>query len=215
MTDRELKESLLELGSKGCRGSVSDFAAWVRAPREKERIRAILDQIVREGHFHHQDTTGDYGMLHPELPGGTIQFQVSATSLDSPLQMVRSRLETYLRQYSTPEEEEVDVIVGVTEAMENAVKYSDQSEIRISYGLKENVLTVRIVNHIGNISPESDIQSGKYGDSSRTLMRGMMMMEKLFDTMDLEVNEKENEAVFTAHKTLHPVPGPRPASVFR
>jgi hypothetical protein len=48
---------------------------------------------------------------------------------------------------------------------------------------------------------EKDIEAGKY-TSTTTLMRGMMVMVKLFDEMDIEILEEEKLAVFQAHKRI-------------
>ena len=51
------------------------------------------------------------------------------------------------------------------------------------------------------IEPEDDIEAGKY-DGSITLMRGMMVMVKLFDDVDIDISEDEGLAIFKATTEL-------------
>lgn len=200
-------EHLLELGRAGCQGNAQDYQSWVRYAYALEVSAEDVDQrlssMVADGHFRtHPDIPSEFLYAgQPDFPS-QIKYRVSGDLNNSPLQMVRSRLEAFLRHHGASEEEIIDVSIGTTEAMENAVKYSDHKDIDVSYEIRDDgVFHIRIVNRIGNVQPEQDIESGKYS-GSLTLMRGMMVMVKLFDEMDIDISEEQQLAIFEAHKKL-------------
>ena len=199
-------EYLLELGNAGCQGNVQDYAAWVRYVYQHdvstEALKGCLETMVADGRFQtHPDIPSEYRAAN--LPGfpPAVEYAVSGDLDNAPLQMVRSRLEAFLRFHGATEPEIIDVSIATTEAMENAVKYSDHRKIEISYWIENEVFNIRIVNRIGDVEPEQDIESGKYS-GSLTLMRGMMVMVKLFDEMDIDISESDQQAIFTAYKKL-------------
>lgn len=199
-------EYLLQLGNAGCQGNVQDYSAWMRYVYNydvtSDSLRGCLDSMVQDGHFRtHPEIPSEYlAARPPELPA-RVEYTVSGDLNHSPLQMVRSRLEAFLRHHGASEDEVIDVSIATTEAMENAVKYSDHRNIDLCYQIQDRVFDIRIVNRIGNVEPEQDIESGKYS-GSLTLMRGMMVMVKLFDEMDIDISEEQQQAIFTAHKKL-------------
>jgi anti-sigma regulatory factor (Ser/Thr protein kinase) len=110
-------------------------------------------------------------------------------------------MEAFLRSQGTADETLMDISIATTEAMENAVKYSDHSPIEVSYSVENGVFHIMIKNRLSEVRLEKDIEAGKY-TSTTTLMRGMMVMVKLFDEMDIEILEEEKLAVFQAHKRI-------------
>lgn len=197
----EIKQQLITLGKAGCKGSVQDFHSWLKfhnLEQTRDSVGSALTDLVSSGEFLIQSDTGDFAIRDLPDPGMTVEYEVPSNVADSPIQMVRSRLESFLRYHNADEEQEVDLIVGVTEAMENAVKYGAPSTIHIKYELSNDEFYIEIINQIMEPSAESDILLGKYNDSSRTLMRGIMMMQKLFSEMDLNMDEENSRAILTA-----------------
>lgn len=199
-------EYLLELGNAGCQGNAQDYSAWMRYVYSydvsPDSLHGCLESMVQDGRFKtHPDIPSEYMVSDvPQMPA-RIEYTVSGDLDHAPLQMVRSRLEAFLRSHGATESEIIDVSIATTEAMENAVKYSDHQKIELAYQILDQVFDIRIVNRIGNVEPEQDIESGKYS-GSLTLMRGMMVMVKLFDEMDIDISEEQQTAIFTAHKKL-------------
>lgn len=197
---------LLELGNAGCQGNAQDYAAWMRYVYDydvnADSLRSCLEGMVQDGQFRtHPEIPSEYlATGDPDFPT-RVEYSVSGDLDHAPLQMVRSRLESFLRHHGATEDEVIDVSIATTEAMENAVKYSDHREIQLAYQVTDRVFDIRIVNRIGVVEPEDDIESGKYS-GSLTLMRGMMVMVKLFDEMDIDISEEQQQAIFTAHKKL-------------
>ncbi|MEM3151033.1 MAG: hypothetical protein QXK15_00485, partial [Candidatus Bathyarchaeia archaeon] len=62
-----------------------------------------------------------------------VEFISPANLLYSPIQFVRSRLISFLNFYEVQEETLYDIVIGVVEAVENAVKYSSDDKIYIKY----------------------------------------------------------------------------------
>lgn len=194
----------MKLGREGCQGTARDFAAWASfvTGQPVSDAAPTLQVLLGQGVFKmHPDIEGEF--VHSgsiEMPRRQ-EYEVSGNLRDSPIQMVRSRLETFLRFHGASEDFVMDVSIATTEAMENAVKYSDHSPISILYFIEDGTFHIRITNRLSEVRLEKDIEAGKY-TSTTTLMRGMMVMVKLFDEMDIEIKEDEKMAVFSAHKRL-------------
>ncbi len=195
---------LLDLGRRGCQGTSKDFSAWVHfaAGSADDGVPAALDALVAAGKFKKHPEVSDEYMLAGELTfAASVEYSVSGELKQSPIQMVRSCMEAFLRAHGTSEDTLIDISIATTEAMENAVKYSDHSPIDVSYQIKDGNFYITIKNRLSEVRLEKDIEAGKY-TSTTTLMRGMMVMVKLFDEMDIEIREEEKLAVFQAHKKI-------------
>lgn len=202
MPHQSLIDCLLDLGKAGCQGNASDFACWARfcgAPGADGGVQSVLDTLVGQGKFRHADA--EYLFAGPLAFPPKVEYMVSGLLQEAPIQMVRSRLDSFLRFHRASEDEVIDVSIATTEAMENAVKYSDHQPINVGYWIDGHTFHIKIVNTLREVKPEADIEAGKYS-SSYTLMRGMMVMVKLFDDVNIDISEEKNEAVFSAHKKL-------------
>ena len=116
--------------------------------------------------------------------------------------MVREKLENFLHIHEVDEMQIDFLLMGVTEAIENAIKYgSDNTPIQICYSLENKRFCVEMINEARPVSPERDIEAGKYSPGG-TLMRGMLVMEKVFDTVGIDLEEKTGTVVFSAIKSL-------------
>ena len=207
MAGVDLKVELQALARTGCQGNAADYAAWLRhagklGANAVEAVGAALKGLASEGVFrNHPEFEHEFLAQSPEQLPHSVSYSVSRRLEDSPIQMVRSRLDCFLRQHHVTEDHIIDLSIATTEAMENAVKYSDGGEIDVSYQILDSVFKIRVVNRIRDARPEDDIEAGKYS-SSVTLMRGMMVMVKLFDEMDIDIQEEKGSAVFTGMKKL-------------
>lgn len=202
----QIYRALHELGASGCQGNVHDFSVWLKSNYQiqvlESELISIINQLIQDDVFatHHEIRAEYLYRKDLDLPDA-IKYQVIGHLSASPIQMVRSRLEAFLRKYGAGNLDIVDISIATTEAMENAVKYSDHGMIDVEYSIHEKNFQIKIVNKIGDIKPEVDIASGKYSGSI-TLMRGMMVMVKLFDEVDIEIAEDRDLAIFTAKHVL-------------
>ncbi len=204
--DPRLLEAIKLLCASGCQGNSSDFACWIAFDNKLRftpaDVESVLNQMAREGQIEEAEVAGEFrAAREPDLPA-RVEYAVSGDIHNSPIQLVRSRLDAFLRKHGIGEPIIIDLSIGTTEAMENAVKYSDHEKIAVSYEITpDRVFNIKIVNSLGEIAPEKDIASGKYSGTA-TLMRGMMIMVKLFDQMDIDINEDSSVAVFTGTRKL-------------
>lgn len=206
ISESRIKEAILELGRTGCRGNLRDYCSWLRFTLQQEfhekSVQDVLNKLVSERIF---KIIADFGEeyswasrpIFPEMVG----YAVSGNLADSPIQMFRSRLIAYLQFHGADDNIVMDLSIAGIEALENAVKYTDQNEIEVNYSIHDDIFYLEIVNHVRRASAEEDILSGKYSGSV-TLMRGMMVMVKLFDDIQIDMNEEENMAFFRAEKKL-------------
>lgn len=204
--DDALVSRLVELANAGCQGNSKDFESWLKYVYSIEasalRIESALASLVQVGAFRpHPEVPGEYLAARAPRFGASIQYEVSGNLSDAPIQMVRSRLEAFLRCHGASESDIIDLSIATTEAVENAVKYSDHTVIHVEYEILDGEFRIRIINPIKEAAPEQDIEAGKY-NSATTLMRGMMVMVKLFDAVDLDISEERRRVTFSATRKL-------------
>ncbi|MBE7412573.1 MAG: ATP-binding protein [Leptospiraceae bacterium] len=214
----EIEKEIKTLLMNGLLGNSKDFAAWVQmeTKRKFRELPSISVEAVTEL-LEKLKISGDVVSSKFDSREYTISEQLSSTlkvinsesytllgaHVFSPLQYVRSRLEYFLRRNQVSEEMTLDVSIAVIEAMENAVKYGDGEIIEIKYSLdKSKLFKISILNNIKEFNLQNDIDRGKFS-STATLMRGMMVMQKLFDKMDLDILENNKQALFTAEKKVN------------
>jgi anti-sigma regulatory factor (Ser/Thr protein kinase) len=116
----------------------------------------------------------------------------------SPIQYVRSRLESFLKINNVSEDDLVDVSIATIEAIENAAKYGDGNSVFVSCTIQEKKLQLEIINKIKDVDLETELLK-KY-TSATTLMKGVMVMQKLFNHVDLQILEETQQAKLYAEK---------------
>ena len=116
----------------------------------------------------------------------------------SPIQYVRSRLESFLKINNVGEDDLVDVSIATIEAIENAAKYGDGNSVFVSCNIQNKKLELEIINKIKDVDLETELLK-KY-KSATTLMKGVMVMQKLFNHVDLQILEETQQAKLYAEK---------------
>lgn len=206
MPGEVLKNALLELGASGLYGTASDFTKWLEFSRgwklSEADVTLALEELRAGGRFRrHIDYLEDYVSADISPYPDRYEFDCPRDIDDSPIQFFRSRLLHFLRQKGIPTAAEVDIVIAAVEAIENAVKYSSAGVIGVTFEMDGNIFRIQVSNQIRPAVPDYDIEIGKY-DSSRTLMRGMMVMSRLFDEMDIGIDEQNSRATFRAQKQV-------------
>ncbi|TGK07706.1 ATP-binding protein [Leptospira semungkisensis] len=213
----EIETRVRELLANGLTGNSQDFHAWIRMDtlrrfREEpvfppDSVQKVLDDLVSKkeaakGKLDPREyALSTESTLHKK-PSKKEEYLILGRTEFQPMQYVRSRMESFLRANGINEDLIVDLTIGSIEAVENAVKYGDGGNVEVSYSIeKENVFKIRLVNNLRELNIEEDIERGKFS-STATLMRGMMVMQKLFDKLDLEILEDKRQALFMAEKRL-------------
>ncbi|MCB1172257.1 MAG: ATP-binding protein [Leptospiraceae bacterium] len=202
----KIQEAIHKLALSGCQGNASDFQKWLLAAYRLEAplaaVESSLDQLQQTSKVcRHSDIAGEYRSCEAPQFGSSVEYEIPSDLRYSPIQWVRSRLEAFLAYHQASRDVIVDLSIATTEAMENAVKYSTEKSLIIHYWVDQARFHIRIENEIKAIEPEDDIEAGKY-DGSITLMRGMMVMVKLLDEVNIDIDEASNTAIFTATHNL-------------
>lgn len=215
LSQSAIEKEIKLLISTGLTGSASDFDKWIKMEYFK-RVRELplvpedlLDHLIRtlvkENHLvekqndHKEYYVSEMSPLKKK-PGMSESFEIIGDIKFSPMQFVRSRVENFLKYQNINETAVIDVLIGVVEAIENATKYGDRGIVRVAYSIdRKKVFKIEMINSIGQNDFLIDLERGKF-TSGTTLMRGMMVMEKLFDSVELEIVEERNEANLTAIK---------------
>lgn len=209
----EKKEKLVkfikELCENGNQGNLHDFKTWIQSEYDLQcndnQVNKAISELLKSGIIkHHSEIHSEYLNNEPPEFSNIVEYSTSSDLAHSPIQFVRSRLESFLKYHNASHADIIDISIATTEAMENAVKYSNEKRIKIQYSLQNNQFQIKIENEIKDVTPEQDILSGKY-TGSLTLMRGMMVMVKLLNEVDIDIDEDRNVAIFTGkHKLKNP-----------
>ncbi len=201
-----IEKEILEIGKKGLFGNIQEFYKWYLFIYGKDIPYKIFSknfhELIHKGVFiQYQNLHYDY-IYNLEITFSNQEEFIAPTFIDYfPIQYVRSRLISFLNYHKIDTEILQDIIIGTVEAIENAVKYSSESIMHIYYKIDNNVFYIEIQNKYQTPVIEKDMREGKY-NSSRTLMRGMLVMSKLFDEMDINLIENTKQAVFRGKKII-------------
>ncbi len=217
LTQKELEKELKTLLSAGLSGNADDFYHWVRMEIQKkfkdepklscEQVVNFLESLKQAGdlvpgRFDSREYYLAKGSGLEAKPVTQDSYTILGSLQYSPLQYVKSRLEYFLHRNKVAEEEIIDISIATMEAVENAVKYGDGNAIEVSYAIDASkTFTISLVNTIRDFNLEDDIRRGKFS-STATLMRGMMVMQKLFNYVDLDIIDEKRQARFTASRRL-------------
>lgn len=217
VSTRELESEISSLLQSGVAGNISDFVSWIRMEIQKKfkdeallsekDVANFLEKLKSEGEL----VSGQFDAREYFLASNS-KFHKKVQSSDrffilgrldfSPLQYVKTRLEYFLRRNSVSEDEIIDISIATLEAVENAAKYGDGTSVEVEYSIdRAKVFTISLLNNIKDFDLDDDIKRGKFS-STATLMRGMMVMQKLFTSVDLEILDDKKQASFKATKQL-------------
>lgn len=198
--------AIRKLGKTGCQGNPKDYQIWLEVYENlkagEEEVENILTGLTDSGEFvRDEEINTEFRIAEAVRFPDKVEYTVSGSIESSTLQLVRSRIEAFLKHHKSSPEKIIDINIATVEALENAIKYSDHNDILVTYELRDMTFHIQIINHLGKNSVEQDIKEGKY-DGSTTLMRGMMVMIKLFDEVDISISEDKGTATLTAVRKI-------------
>lgn len=213
----ELEKEVKTLFSNGLSGNVNDFYSWVFMETQRkfkdnpnttlEVMTALLEDLIKDGIITTNPIDPREYLLPDSSPiirkmGTTEQFVILGALSYNPMQYVRARLDYFLKRNGIAEELRMDLCIATVEAVENAAKYGDGGGVEVIFKIdKHNTFTIEMINTVKDFNLEDDIQRGKFS-STATLMRGMMVMQKLFDSVDLEISDNRKQAILKATRKL-------------
>lgn len=207
MNSYSLKNEIILLGQKGLFGCIKEFYSWYKFIynidnlNSKEFYKTFYSLVQEKIFIKNPEFKNEYIYNLPLKFSNYVEFVGPSMLKNSPIQFVRSQLLSFLRFHEVDEELIYDIIIGVVEATENAVKYSFDDKIFVKYFIEHNKFYIEIQNKYKIPEIREDIAKGKY-NSSITLMRGMLVMSKLFDEMNINLIEEHKTAIFQATKKL-------------
>lgn len=217
LEENELEQILINILNDGATGSSGDFTAWVKLYQklfqnqeiqiETSIIQKILDslrikEIASQGKFDPKEFTISQKELAKLKNFSKDSFSVLGKGEFSPIQYARSRQEYFLNMNKATEDEITDISIATIEAVENSVKYGDGMLVTFEQEVDSTrIYKIAIINNIKEFDLSDEIERGKYS-SNITLMRGVMIMEKLFDKLDLQIKNELNQVHLYAEKKL-------------
>lgn len=213
----ELEKEVKSLFAVGLAGNINDFYSWLRMeiirkfkdePNTNiDQLQNLLNEYVELGLIYTNPMDSREYLLAESSSlikkvGNSDRFTILGALHFNPMQYVRTRLDYFLFRNSIDPELRMDLCIATVEAVENAAKYGDGGNVEIEFQIDKNkILTLDMVNTVKDFNLEDDIQRGKFS-STATLMRGMMVMQKLFDTVDLEISDNRKQAILKATRKL-------------
>ncbi len=217
ITDILLEKLLTDILANGLTGTVKDYCAWISLEGilkyneeltvDEAKVKSILDAFKAKGYaVEGKFDKAEYCIASNAIPRRTDflsdSYTVYGEAKFSPIQYVRSRQEHFLEFNYVNEEDIMDISIATIEAIENAVKYGDGNIVNIDYLIDSNrTLKLNIINNIKEFDLTNEIERGKYS-SNTTLMRGIMVMQKLFHHLELQIIDDKKQAHLYAEKKL-------------
>ncbi|MDZ4727303.1 MAG: ATP-binding protein [Leptospira sp.] len=217
LSQTELEKEIKSLFSVGLSGNARDFFSWVQMEvfrkfkdlpnTTPEMVQAYLDHLVSSGDIStnpldpREYLLGEKSSLLRKV-GSSEKFVILGALHYNPMQYVRARLDYFLKLNGVEEDLRMDLCIATVEAVENAAKYGDGLNVEVYFQIdKSKVFTIEMINTVKDFDLEDDIQRGKFS-STATLMRGMMVMQKLFDSVDLDIIDNRKQAHLKASRKL-------------
>ena len=207
----EILDLIKEMLPTGLSGYPADFLSWVKMEyRKKGKPNANVpmksidlcltklkeENILEPNKNDPKELCPVASVLHKSWVKDS--YEIYGAFEYSPIQYVRSRLESFFKINHVTEDDLVDVSIATIEAIENAAKYGDGNSVYVSCTIHEKKLQLEIINKIKDVDLEAELLK-KY-TSATTLMKGVMVMQKLFNHVDLQILEDTQQAKLYAEK---------------
>jgi anti-sigma regulatory factor (Ser/Thr protein kinase) len=129
------------------------------------------------------------------------QFFVSNNMQLSPLQYIRSRVQNFCDSKGVIESHRDEIVISVTEAAENAIKYSNVIPVFIEHGIEKDEYFIRAINSVNDLNLNDEISRGKFSEDV-SLMRGVLVMSKLLDYLDIARDVDKKRVEFVGRKKV-------------
>jgi anti-sigma regulatory factor (Ser/Thr protein kinase) len=207
MIQNNLETQIIQMGKEGLFGNIKEFYFWNiflfnSYDLSYKEFTKEFHQLIKNNVFvNNQNLKNEYKYNLEMKFSRFVEYFAPSNLNYSPIQYVRSRLLSFLNYHKVDEEMIYDIVIASIEATENAVKYSSEDKIYVKYFIENYTFYIEIQNKYKIPEIQKDIENGKY-NSSITLMRGMLVMSKLFDEMDINLIEDKKLAIFQAKKLI-------------
>lgn len=129
------------------------------------------------------------------------QFFVSNNMQQAPLQYIRSRVQNFCESKGVTDSHRDEIVISVTEAAENAIKYSNVLPVFIEHGIEKGEYFIRAINSVNDLNLKDEISRGKFSEDV-SLMRGVLVMSKLLDYLDIARDVEKKRVEFIGKKKV-------------
>lgn len=119
----------------------------------------------------------------------------------SPLQYIRSRVQNFCQSKGVNPAQRDEIVISVTEAAENAIKYSNALPVYIEHGIVDGEYYIRAINSVNDLNLKDEISRGKFSEDV-SLMRGVLVMSKLLDFLDIARDTELKRVEFVGRKKV-------------
>lgn len=119
----------------------------------------------------------------------------------APLQYIRSRVQNFCESKGVIAAHRDEIVISVTEAAENAIKYSNVLPVYIHHGIQKDEYFIRAVNSVNELNLKDEISRGKFSEDV-SLMRGVLVMSKLLDFLDIVRDADMRRVEFIGRKKI-------------
>lgn len=168
-------------------------------------VRKVLEELTFLEIAEYQPKLRQYApLLHKVTLPAQNYFFVHKDETFLGIQLTRSIFLNLLTSLRERESRCQNFAIAVTEAIENAVKFSTHDLIVVEYRLKNylkrQIIEIYIINGSKQISSNS-AQEEKFSENS-SLMRGVLVMSSLLDNVNIRYNEEWKQMEFSASYKL-------------
>lgn len=166
-----------------------------------DKVKEILENLEKTKKVQVIPPYGEYCLKDMRESFAQKNFFVSNNFDFFPLQYIRSKVSFFCEYHQVAMEEKEEIIIVVTEAAENALKYSNVSPIYIEQNLAHETYFLKMLNIVPDYDLNAEISKGKFSQDS-SLMRGVLVMSRLMDEIDIKRNVEKNRVELFAKKKL-------------
>lgn len=170
-----------------------------------EGIAAELEKLLAAGQVERIDPYNEFRLkdtekwvFHDKKSEG---FFICNDLSMNPLQYIRSRVQNFCLKHNIDEADRDELVISVTEAAENAIKYSNAFPILVKHSVIANEYSIQVFNSVSELNLNDEISRGKFSEDV-SLMRGVLVMSKLLDFLDISRDSEKRIVEFIGKKTL-------------
>ncbi len=171
----------------------------------REETEIILKKFVESGRVIQVPPYNEYrwhDLAETTLADHNVETFFAGTWLElNPLQYVRSRIANFCQYRKVSEKDLEDLIISITEATENAVKYSGDTLFAVRQTVENNECYISIINSLRGGTLQEEIDRGKFSEDV-SLMRGVLVMTKLLDDLEIDRDEEKSRVCFKGKKRV-------------
>ena len=118
-----------------------------------------------------------------------------------PVYFLRSKLQNWLMALEVKNHEVIELGIAATEAIENAIKYSNRQPIIIKQSLERGRYKLFMVNFAKPVDEHRPPPSEKYAQDA-SLTRGILIMSRIFDEFHIDHDNEKNIFFVTGSKVI-------------